>query len=130
MEKLNRKGFFSTLFGGIAGVVAGSTVKASEPIVPPPVVETVVYCDKLVFTHSSGASCVMSFKDSDNFTVRVNNSENISISIHSPLKKPDFVKTETLSVYGNNGNAQMTITSNGNLGLGTCNPTAKLDIRG
>jgi hypothetical protein len=130
MEKLNRKGFFSTLFGGIAGVVAGTSVKASEPIVPPPVVETVVYCDKLVFTHSSGASCVMSFKDSDNFTVRVNNSENISINIHSPLKKPDFVKTETLSVYGNNGNAQMTITSNGNLGLGTCNPTAKLDIRG
>jgi hypothetical protein len=127
MEKLNRKGFFSTLFGGIAGVVAGSSIKASEPT---PVVETVVYCDKLVFTHSSGASCVMSFKDSDNFTVRVNNSENISINIHSPLKKPDFVKTETLSVYGNNGNAQMTITSNGNLGLGTCNPTAKLDIRG
>ena len=126
MEKLNRKGFFSTLFGGIAGVIAGSSVKASEPITP----ETVVYCDKLVFTHSSGASCVMSFKDSDNFTVRVNNSENISINIHSPLKKPDFVKTETLSVYGNNGNAQMTITSNGNLGLGTCNPTAKLDIRG
>jgi len=130
MEKLNRKGFFSTLFGGIAGVVAGSTVKASEPIVPLPVVETVVTCDKLVFTHSSGASCVMSFKDSDNFTVRVNNSENISINIHSPLKKPDFVKTETFSVYGNNGNTQMTITSNGNLGLGTCNPTAKLDIRG
>jgi hypothetical protein len=127
MEKLNRKGFFSTLFGGIAGVVAGSTVKASEPIVPLPVVETVVTCDKLVFTHSSGASCVMSFKDSDNFTVRVNNSENISINIHSPLKKPDFVKTETFCVYGN---AQMTITSNGNLGLGTCNPTAKLDIRG
>ena len=130
MEKLNRKGFFSTLFGGIAGVVAGSTVKASEPIVPP----TVVYCDKLVFTHSSGASCVMSFKDSDNFTVRVNNSENISINIHSPLKKPDFVKTETdYGFYGNNGNngnTQMTITSNGNLGLGTRNPTAKLDIRG
>jgi len=126
MEKLNRKGFFSTLFGGIAGVVAGTSVKASEPIVPTPVVETVVYCDKLVFTHSSGASCVMSFKDSDNFTVRVNNSENISINIHSPLKKPDFVKTETFCVYGN---AQMTITSNGNLGLGTCNPTAKLDIR-
>jgi hypothetical protein len=133
MEKLNRKGFFSTLFGGIAGVVAGSTVKASEPIVPTPVVETVVYCDKLVFTHSSGASCVMSFKDSDNFTVRVNNSENISINIHSPLKKPNFVKTETdYGFYGcgNNGNTQMTITSNGNLGLGTCNPTAKLDIRG
>jgi len=134
MEKLNRKGFFSTLFGGIAGVVAGSTVKSSEPIVPLPVVETVVTCDKLVFTHSSGASCVMSFKDSDNFTVRVNNSENISINIHSPLKKPDFVKTETdYGFYGNNGNngnTQMTITSNGNLGLGTCNPTAKLDIRG
>jgi hypothetical protein len=134
MEKLNRKGFFSTLFGGIAGVVAGSSVKASEPIVPTPVVETVVTCDKLVFTHSSGASCVMSFKDSDNFTVRVNNSENISINIHSPLKKPDFVKTETdYGFYGNNGNngnTQMTITSNGNLGLGTCNPTAKLDIRG
>jgi len=129
MEKLNRKGFFSTLFGGIAGVVAGSTVKASEPIVPLPVVETVVTCDKLVFTHSSGASCVMSFKDSDNFTVRVNNSENISINIHSPLKKPDFVKTETdYGFYGNNGNTQMTITSNGNLGLGTFNPTAKLDI--
>ena len=134
MSKINRKGFFSTLFGGIAGVVAGSTVKASEPIVPLPVVETVVTCDKLVFTHSSGASCVMSFKDSDNFTVRVNNSENISINIHSPLKKPDFVKTETdYGFYGNNGNngnTQMTITSNGNLGLGTCNPTAKLDIRG
>jgi hypothetical protein len=134
MEKLNRKGFFSTLFGGIAGVVAGSTVKASEPIVSTPVVEKVLTCDKLVFTHSSGASCVMSFKDSDNFTVRVNNSENISINIHSPLKKPDFVKTETdYGFYGNNGNngnTQMTITSNGNLGLGTCNPTAKLDIRG
>jgi hypothetical protein len=128
MEKLNRKGFFSTLFGGIAGVVAGTSVKASEPIVPPPVVETVVYCDKLVFTHSSGASCVMSFKDSDNFTVRVNNSENISININSPLKKPDFVKTET--DYGFYGNAQMTITSNGNLGLGTAWPKAKLDIRG
>ena len=133
MEKLNRKGFFATLFGGIAGVVAGSSVKASEPITP----ETVVYCDKLVFTHSSGASCVMSFIDSDNFTIKVNNSENISINIHSPLKKPDFVKTETdYGFYGNNGNngnngnAQMTITSNGNLGLGTCNPTAKLDIRG
>ena len=125
MEKLNRKGFFSTLFGGIAGVVAGSTVKASEP---KPVVEKVLTCDKLAFTHSSGASCVMSFKDSDNFTIRVNNSENISINIHSPLKKPDFVKTET--DYGFYGNAQMTITSNGNLGLGTCNPTAKLDIRG
>ncbi len=86
MEKLNRKGFFSTLFGGIAGVVAGSSVKVSEPIV-----EKVVTCDKLVFTHNSGASCVMQFKDSDNFTIRVNNSDNISINIYSPLKKPDII---------------------------------------
>jgi len=135
MEKLNRKGFFSTLFGGIAGVVAGSTVKASEPIVPPPVVETVVTCDELVFTHSSGASCVIQFKDSDNFTVRVNNSENININIHSPLKKPDIitVKSENTafkdSMYSNNS-CTMTITSNGNIGLGTSYPTTKLDIRG
>ena len=128
MEKLNRKGFFSTLFGGIAGVVAGSTVKASEPIVPPPVVETVVTCDKLVFTHSSGASCVMQFKDSDNFTVRVNNSENISINIHSPLKKPNFVKTETDYGFYGNKDTRMTIASNGTIGLGTDYPTAKLDI--
>ena len=125
MEKLNRKGFFSTLFGGIAGVVAGSSVKASEPITP----ETVVYCDKLVFTHSSGASCVMSFVDSDNFTIRVNNSENISINIHSPLKKEvSYHKVESDSkniVY-----THMTIDSRGNLGLGTAFPTAKLDIRG
>jgi len=128
MEKLNRKGFFSTLFGGIAGVVAGTTVKASEPIVPPPVVETVVTCDKLVFTHSSGASCVMSFKDSDNFTVRVNNSEHISINIHSPLKKPNFVKTETDYGFYGNKDTRMTIASNGTIGLGTDYPTAKLDI--
>ena len=121
MEKLNRKGFFSTLFGGIAGVVAGSSVKASEPIVPPPVVETVVYCDKLVFTHSSGASCVMSFVDSDNFAIRVNNSENISININSPLKKPEPV-TSNLT--------DLRFSSNGNIGLGTAFPTAKLDIRG
>jgi hypothetical protein len=128
MEKLNRKGFFSTLFGGIAGVVAGSTVKASEPIVPTPVVEKVVTCDKLVFTHSSGASCVMSFKDSDNFTIRVNNSENISINIHSPLKKPNFVKTETDYGFYGNKDTRMTIASNGTIGLGTDYPTAKLDI--
>ena len=118
MEKLNRKGFFATLFGGIAGVVAGSSVKASEPT---PVVETVVYCDKLVFTHSSGASCVMSFVDSDNFAIRVNNSENISINIHSPLKKPEPV-TSNLS--------DLRFSSNGNVGLGTAYPKAKLDIRG
>ena len=123
MEKLNRKGFFSTLFGGIAGVVAGSTVKASERIVSTPVVEKVVTCDKLVFTHNSGASCVMQFRDSDNFTVRVNNSENISINIYSPLKKPDLIAVKA-------ENCKMTITSNGNLGLGTAYPTAKLDIRG
>jgi len=128
MEKLNRKGFFATLFGGIAGVVAGSSVKASESATPP-VVETVVYCDKLVFTHSSGASCVMSFVDSDNFAIRVNNSENISINIHSPLKKEvSYHKVESDSkniVY-----THMTIDSRGNLGLGTAFPTAKLDIRG
>jgi hypothetical protein len=118
MEKLNRKGFFATLFGGIAGVVAGSSVKASEP---KPVVEKIVTCDKLVFTHSSGASCVMSFVDSDNFAIKVNNSENISINIHSPLKKPE-------SVTSNPSN--LTIRTNGNIGLGTAFPTAKLDIRG
>ena len=131
MEKLNRKGFFATLFGGIAGIVAGTSVKASEPT---PVVETVVYCDKLVFTHSSGASCVMSFKDSDNFTVRVNNSENISINIHSPLKKPDIItiKAENSAFgtnYYSNNSCAMTIASNGHIGLGTAYPTAKLDIR-
>lgn len=118
MEKLNRKGFFSTLFGGIAGIVAGSSVKASEPT---PVVETVVYCDKLVFTHSSGASCVMSFVDSDNFAIRVNNSENISININSPLKKPEPVTSNP---------TDLRFISTGSLGLGTAYPTAKLDIRG
>jgi hypothetical protein len=125
MEKLNRKGFFSTLFGGIAGVVVGTSVKASEPT---PVVEKVLTCDKLAFTHSSGASCVMQFKDSDNFTIRVNNSENISINIHSPLKKPNFVKTETDYGFYGNKDTRMTIASNGTIGLGTDYPTAKLDI--
>ena len=125
MEKLNRKGFFSTLFGGIVGVVAGTSVKASEP---KPVVEKVLTCDKLAFTHSSGASCVMSFKDSDNFTIRVNNSEHISINIHSPLKKPNFVKTETDYGFYGNKDTRMTIASNGTIGLGTDYPTAKLDI--
>ena len=119
MEKLNRKGFFSTLFGGIAGVVAGSSVKASEPITP--VVETVVYCDKLVFTHSSGASCVMSFVDSDNFAIRVNNSENISININSSLKKPEPVTSNP---------TEWRFSSTGSLGMGTAFPRAKLDIRG
>ena len=123
MEKLNRKGFLSTLFGGFAGVVAGSTVKASEPIVPTPPVENVVTCEKLVFTRSDGATCVMQFRDSDNFEILVNNSENISINICSPLKKPDLIAVKA-------ENCKMTITSNGNLGLGTAYPTAKLDIRG
>jgi hypothetical protein len=75
----------------------------------------------------------MQFKDSDNFTIRVNNSEHISINIHSPLKKPDLitVKSENTafkdSMYVSN-NCAMTITSNGNLGLGTDWPKAKLDI--
>ena len=129
MEKLNRKGFFSTLFGGIAGVVAGSTVKASEPIVPAPVVEKVVTCDKLVFTHNSGASCVMQFRDSDNFEILVNNSENISINICSPLNKPAVVKAETNSFGYYGVESRLTIASNGNIGLGTHTPTAKLDIR-
>ena len=131
MEKLNRKGFFATLFGGIAGVVAGSSVKASESATPP-VVEKVLTCDKLVFTHSSGASCVMSFVDSDNFTIRVNNSKNIDINIHSPLKKEvSYHKIESAeSVSNNSAYTYMTIDSRGNLGLGTCNPTARLDIRG
>ena len=137
MEKLNRKGFFSTLFGGIAGVVAGSTVKASEPIVPTPPVENVVTCDKLVFTHSSGASCVMQFRDNDNFEIRVNNSENISVNIHSPLNKPTTIKAESSpnsyewgqhSFY-NEPRQRLVIASNGNIGLGTHTPTAKLDIR-
>jgi len=105
--------------------VAGTSVKASEPT---PVVEKVLTCDKLAFTHSSGASCVMSFKDSDNFTIRVNNSENISINIHSPLKKPNFVKTETDYGFYGNKDTRMTIASNGTIGLGTDYPTAKLDI--
>ena len=129
MEKLNRKGFFSTLFGGIAGVVAGSTVKASEPIVPTPPVENVVTCDKLVFTHSSGASCVMQFKDSDNFEIKVNNSEEISINICSPLNKPTVVKAETDSFGYYGVESRLVIASNGNIGLGTYTPTAKLDIR-
>jgi len=130
MEKLNRKGFFSTLFGGIAGVVAGSTVKASEPSVPtPPVVENVLTCEKLVFTRSDGATCVMQFRDSDNFEILVNNSENISINICSPLNKPAVVKAETNSFGYYGAESRLTIASNGNIGLGTHTPTAKLDIR-
>ena len=131
MEKLNRKGFFSTLFGGIAGVVAGSTVKASEPIVPTPPVENVVTCDKLIFTTSDGASCVMQFRDNDNFEIRVNNSENISINICSPLNKPTTIKAESSPnsyEYGQHSE-RLVIASNGNIGLGTYIPTAKLDIR-
>ena len=134
MEKLNRKGFFSTLFGGIAGIVAGTSVKASEPT---PVVEKVLTCDKLVFTHSSGASCVMQFRDNDNFEIRVNNSENISVNIHSPLNKPTTIKAESSPnsyEYGqhsfyNEPRQRLVIASNGNIGLGTHTPTAKLDIR-
>jgi len=124
MEKLNRKGFFSTLFGGIAGVVAGSSVKASEPVK-----ENVLTCEKLVFTRSDGATCVMQFRDSDNFEIKVNNSENISINICSPLNKPSVVKAETNSFGYYGVESRLTIASNGNIGLGTHTPTAKLDIR-
>ena len=124
MEKLNRKGFFSTLFGGIAGVVAGSSVKASEPVK-----ENVLTCEKLVFTRSDGATCVMQFRDSDNFEIKVNNSENISINICSPLNKPAVVKTETNSFGYYGVESRLTIASNGNIGLGTAYPSAKLDIR-
>ena len=128
MNKLNRKGFFSTLFGGIAGVVAGSSVKASEPVK-----ENVVNCEKLVFTRSDGATCVMTFRDSDNFEIRVNNSENICINIYSPLNKPSVVKAEfkTENSYncGYPPQNHLTINSNGNIGLGTAYPSAKLDIR-
>ena len=133
MSKINRKGFFSTLFGGIAGVVAGSTVKASEPSVPtPPVVENVLTCEKLVFTRSDGATCVMQFRDSDNFEIKVNNSEEISINICSPLNKPTTIKAESSPnsyEYGQHSE-RLVIASNGNIGLGTHTPTAKLDIRG
>jgi len=130
MNKLNRKGFFSTLFGGIAGVVAGSSVKASEPVK-----ENVVNCEKLVFTNSDGATCVMQFRDSDNFEIKVNNSENICINIFSPLNKPSVVKAEfkTENSYNFGPSSppqnQLTIHSNGNIGLGTAYPSAKLDIR-
>jgi hypothetical protein len=123
INKLNRKGFFSTLFGGIAGVVASSTIKASEP---EPVKENVLTCEKLVFTRSDGATCVMQFRDSDNFEIKVNNSEDISINICSPLNKPTVVKAEfkTDNLY-----KKLVIASNGNIGLGNAYPTAKLDIR-
>lgn len=120
MNKLNRKGFFSTLFGGIAGVVAGSSIKASEPVK-----KNVLTCDQLVFTHGSGATCVMEFKDSDNFTIKVNNSDDISINICSPLNKPTVVKVETNSFGYDGVESRLTIVSNGNIGLGS----AKLDIK-
>ena len=131
MNKLNRKGFFSTLFGGIAGVVAGSSVKASEP---ESIKENVLTCEKLVFTRSDGATCVMQFRDSDNFEIKVNNSEEISINICSPLNKPTTIKAESnpndIRFKGNDtAYPQLVIASNGHIGLGTAYPSAKLDIR-
>jgi hypothetical protein len=118
MSKINRKGFFSTLFGGLAGIVAGTSVKASEPA---PVVEKVLTCDKLVFTHSSGATCVMSFIDSDNFRITVNNNQAVYVNIHSPLKQPEPV-TSNLTEFK--------FSSNGNVGLGTAYPTTSIYING
>jgi hypothetical protein len=118
MSKINRKGFFSTLFGGLAGIVAGTSVKASEPA---PVVEKVLTCDKLVFTHSSGATCVMSFVDSDNFRITVNNNQAVYVNIHSPLKQPEPV-TSNLTDWK--------FSSNGNVGLGTAYPTTSIYING
>jgi len=118
MSKINRKGFFSTLFGGLAGIVVGTSVKASEPT---PVVEKVLTCDKLVFTHSSGASCVMSFVDSDNFRITVNNNQAVYVNIHSPLKQPEPV-TSNLTEFK--------FSSNGNVGLGTAYPTTSIYING
>jgi hypothetical protein len=118
MSKINRKGFFSTLFGGLAGIVAGTSVKASEPT---PVVEKVLTCDKLVFTHSSGATCVMSFIDSDNFRITVNNNQAVYVNIHSPLKQPEPV-TSNLTEFK--------FSSNGNVGLGTAYPTTSIYING
>ncbi len=118
MSKINRKGFFSTLFGGLAGIVAGTSVKASEPT---PVVEKVLTCDKLVFTHSSGATCVMSFIDSDNFRITVNDNQAVYVNIHSPLKQPEPV-TSNLTEFK--------FSSNGNVGLGTAYPTTSIYING
>jgi hypothetical protein len=118
MSKINRKGFFSTLFGGLAGIVAGTSVKASEPT---PVVEKVLTCDKLVFTHSSGATCVMSFTDSDNFRITVNDNQAVYVNIHSPLKQPEPV-TSNLTEFK--------FSSNGNVGLGTAYPTTSIYING
>ena len=118
MSKINRKGFFSTLFGGLAGIVAGTSVKASEPT---PVVEKVLTCDKLVFTHSSGATCVMSFTDSDNFRITVNDNQAVYVNIHSPLKQPEPV-TSNLTEFK--------FSSNSNVGLGTAYPTTSIYING
>lgn len=116
MNMLNRKGFFSTLFGGIAGVVAGSNVKASETPT-----EKVIKCDKLVFTHSSGAKCELSMIDSDRFEIRVNDSP--TVILHSPLVKPK-VHPNTVSFLNNT----LTLISNGHIGLGSSFPTTKLII--
>lgn len=121
-NKLNRKGFFSTLFGGITGIVAGTSVKATEPTAAK---ENIVTCDKLVFKHSSGAICTMQFKDSDNFEIKLN--DDACIRIHSPLEKPEVNKN---SIMFPNTTTPLTIISNGYLGLGTSTPTAKLDILG
>lgn len=116
MNMLNRKGFFSTLFGGIAGVVAGSNVKSSEPPV-----EKTITCDKLIFTHSSGAKCELSMIDSDRFEIRVNDSS--MVTLHSPFEKP-IVNKNLLEFPNNNLN----VYSVGNVGIGSSCPSTRLYI--
>jgi hypothetical protein len=63
----------------------------------------------------------MSFVDSDNFRITVNNNQAVYVNIHSPLKQPEPV-TSNLTDWK--------FSSNGNFGLGTAYPTTRLYING